>query len=386
MTQTPKIRSAEAGFSLIEMMIALIVLGFVMGSAISVFRSQSRNFTKGGTRMELTQNIRYTMSTVDRVLRTLGAGTGTGQPMLVYAGNDVITFNADYASTIQDGVAVYINPNLPATSDLGLTTATPITIPNTAISYPVANYFWGGGTPSRAETISLYFQLDAATPDPNDYMLMERINNTAPELVARNLRAYPGRPFFEYWYDSTATTGVVTFKQLATASIPLRHTVIGGVLAPNTTQALADFVRTVRINVTVTNGDLADLMTRQVSTMVQVPNNGLTYLKTCGDIPLQTGALTTDTVGQGSGGVRLQWTLSPDELGGERDIGQYNVYYRLAAGVNWTPLLTQAPGFNPYSKSATLMPDSTYIFAVAAQDCSPAESPYVTSPATRLQP
>lgn len=375
-------RRGESGFSLIEMMIAIVILSVVMGAAVSLMRSQSRNFARGGNRMELTQNLRYTVSSMERLVRTLGGGIGTGQPMLVYAGSDVFTFNGNYASRLPDGVAVYINPDIPAAAELSLTTATPITLPNTAITYPVADYFWGGATQSRAETISIYFRPDSSTADANDFVMLQRINATRSELIARNLRAYPGRPFFEYWWDSTTALGVTTYKQLAAARIPVRNPVIGGATS------LADSVRTVRLNLVVTNGDLtADSTSRRVSTMFQIPNNGLAPITTCGDTPLSpSGVLATDTVGQGSGGVLLSWSTTPDELGGERDISQYNLYYRLQAALTWTPLTTQAPGFSPYSMSATLMDDSTYVFAVAALDCSPAESPLVTSAATRLQP
>lgn len=383
MTRPNRLRS-EAGFSLIEMMIGLIVLSVVMGAAVSVMRSQSQNFARGGNRMELTQNLRFAVSSTERLVRTLGAGIGVGQPMLVYAGNDVFTFNGNYASQLQDGLAVYINPDIPAGADLSLTTATPIAIPNTSpvINYPVANYFWGGATPSRAETISIYFRPDSSTPDGTDFVMLQRINATRSELIARNIRAYPGRPFFEYWWDSTNATGLTTYKQLAAARVPARHPVIGGATP------LVDSIRTVRLNMVVTNGVLTpDSTSRMVSTMIQIPNNGLAPINTCGDVPLSpNGAFTTDTVGQGSGGVLLGWGISPDELTGERDVSQYNLYYRLQAVLTWTPLTTQAAGFSPYSMSLTLMPDSTYVFAVAALDCSPAESPMVISAATRLQP
>jgi len=366
------------------MMIGLIVLSVVMGAAVSVIRSQSRNFTKGGNRMELTQNLRYAVSSTERLVRTLGGGIGTGQPMLVYASNDDITFNGNYASRIPDGVAVYINPDIPAAADLSLTTTTPITLPNTspAITYPTANYFWGGATPSRAETISIYFRADSSTPDPADFVMLQRINATRSELIARNIRAYPGRPFFEFWWDSTTALGVTTYKQLAVARIPVRHPVIGG-LTP-----LVDSIRTVRLNMVVTNGDLtADSTSRMVSTMIQIPNNGLAPISTCGDTPLSpTGSFTADTVAQGAGGVLLSWGTSPDELTGERDVSQYNLYFMLVADSVWQPLTTQAAGFSPYTMPMTLMPDSTYDFAVAALDCSPAESPLVIRTDVRLQP
>jgi len=64
----------KTGFTLIELMLALVVLSIVMGATISMLRSQVRAFRVGGERLELTQNMRYAVSTVDRVLRTTGAG------------------------------------------------------------------------------------------------------------------------------------------------------------------------------------------------------------------------------------------------------------------------------------------------------------------------
>ncbi len=377
-------KTSQRGFSLIEMLIAIIVLSFVMGAAVSVMRSQSKNFARGGTRMELTQNLRYATTTVDRVVRTLGAGVGTNQPMLVYGGNDVLMFNTDYASDIPDGVAVYVNPSLPAGANLAMTTASPITIPNVSptVNYPVANYFWGGATPSRAETISFYFRPDSQTTDPADFVLLEKVNNMRAELVARGIRAYPGRPFFEYWWDSTGVNGVTTNLQLAAAKIPIRHPVIGGLTSR------ADSIRGVRINLVVTNEVLtADSTSRRVSTMIQIPNNGLAQLATCGDVPLPPASLVADTIGAGAGAVNLTWPASTDELSGERDISQYNVYYRPSAGpVVWTPFFTQSAGFSPYNRipHGGLTAAGSYIFAVAAQDCSPAESPFAVTPATVL--
>ena len=43
-----------------------------------------------------------------------------------------------------------------------------------------------------------YFQLDASTPRGDDYALYRKVNAGTAELVARNLLAPVGRPFFRY--------------------------------------------------------------------------------------------------------------------------------------------------------------------------------------------
>jgi prepilin-type N-terminal cleavage/methylation domain-containing protein len=381
MTKTTPRRST-AGFSLVELLIAMVVLSLVMGSALTVFRSQSKNFRVGGTKMELTQNIRYAVSTIDRVLRTTGAGTGTSQPMFVYGSNDALVFNTNYATDIPDGIAVYVNPDLPVGATDGMTTALQMVLPGTAINYPTANYFWGGGTPTRAETIAMYLRPDSTTAaDPNDFVLLQRVNAMAPELIARNIRAYPGRPFFEYWYDIVNVSGVVFSRQLAPARIPVRHSVaLHGDPADVGASALADSIRMVRINMVVTNGIIGvDSLSRRLSTMVRMPNNGLVQLRTCGDPPIFTSAVvaTPNVINVEPTGVTLTWLPSVDETAGERDVSQYNIYYRVVGAPTWEPYMSQAAGQVNYSvtSSTGLVVGTAYQFAIAAQDCSPSESP-----------
>ena len=389
MTYSPA-RRPDAGFSLVELLIAMVVLSLVMGSAVAMLRSQSKNFRVGGTKMELTQNIRYSISTIDRVLRTTGAGTGGSQPMFVFGSNDAVVFNANYATDVPDGIAVYVNPDLPAGATDAMTTALQMILPGTAIAYPTANYFWGGGTPSRAETIALYFRPDSTTAaDPNDFVLVQRVNAMAPELIARNIRAYPGRPFFEYWYDSVNVSGVVFSRQLLAAraanTIPIRHSVaLHGDPADVGLSAMADSIRMVRVNLVVTNGIMGvDSLSRRLSTMIRLPNNGLVQLRTCGDPPIFTSAVvaTPNIINVEPPAVTLTWLPSVDETSGERDVSQYNIYFRVVGQPTWEPFMSLAAGQANYSvtSSSGLVVGTNYQYAVAAQDCSPAESPLVVS-------
>lgn len=391
MTNSPA-RRPDAGFSLVELLIAMVVLSMVMGSAVALLRSQSKNFRVGGTKMELTQNIRYSISTIDRVLRTTGAGTGTSQPMFVYGSDDAVVFNTNYATDIPDGIAVYVNPDLPAGAADGMTTALQMVLPGTAINYPTANYFWGGATPSRAETIAMYFRPDSTTAaDPNDFILFQRVNAMAPELIARNIRAYPGRPFFEYWYDSVNVSGVTFSRQLAAARVPVRHSVaLHGDPADVGASALADSIRMVRINLVVTNGIIGpDSLSRRLSTMIRMPNNGLVQLRTCGDPPIFASAIVATPNAVGSPpSVTLSWLPSVDETSGERDVSQYNIYMRVQGAPTWDPYMSQAAGQVTYSvtSSTGLVVGTIYEYAVAAQDCSPAESPLNVSNAAVVNP
>ncbi len=387
MTFSSRRRTRRAGFTMIEMLISMVVLSLVMGAAVSVLRSQSKNFRKGGASMDLNQNARFTMSATERVLRTLGSGVPTSQPMLVYADANTIVFNANFASDVQDGEAVYINPDLPATSVSSISTATLVTIPGTVITYPPMNYLLTGTTPSRAETIMLYFRSDSSTADPNDYVLMQRVNNTTAEMISKNVRAYSGRPFFQYWFDSTTVGGSTFSRQVATARLPVRHTAaMHGSTADTGASALADSVKMVRINFVVTNGILsADSASRQFSTAIQISNNGLVNLKTCGSAPLNANSFLGTS--PATGAVQLTWLPSADESSGEADVQGYNLYYRLASALSWDTYATQAAGLPADTVYRTgLMADSTYVFGIAAQDCSPQESSSLSTVTIHVQP
>jgi prepilin-type N-terminal cleavage/methylation domain-containing protein len=388
MTKTQSHRPPTNGFTLIELIIALVLVGLIMGTALNLFRSQSSSFRVGSTKMEATQNMRFALGTIDRALRTLGSGTTSRQPMLIYGGNDVIVFNANFATDTADGDAVYVNPDLPPNAALSMTTASLTTIHGTAITYPDTNYYWGpSSTPSRAETISFYFEPDISTSDPNDYALMQQVNDLAPELVARNLKPYPSRPFFEFWYDLTLASGNRASRQLPASMVPVRHVApIHGSPADTAASALADSIRIVRVNFVATNGLTGpDASARTVSTMVAIPNNGLVNLATCGSRPLLAGPLTVTPNAPGNPpAAHLIWTPSVDETSGETDVTQYNVYNRLTTATEWELVGTTPPGQNPYdiTTGTGLVAGQTYKFAVGAQDCTPRESTMIVSAAT----
>ncbi len=377
--------SRRRGFTMIELLIALVVLSIVVATATTAFRSQSKHFRIGSTKMETVQNMRYALGTLERSVRTMGSGTTPRQPMLVYGDANVIVFNANFASDSADGDAVYVNPDLPRAAGEAVTTDSSFTIFGTAITYPDTNYYWGpSSTPSRAETISFYFEPDASTPNPNDYILMQRLNNQPPELIARNLQAYPSRPFFEYWYDSLTATGGRVVAQVTGARIPIRHAAAThGGTADTAASALADSVRLVRVNFLGTNGlTNADSASRPISTSIGLPNNGLVQISTCGGRPILTSGLAaTPNLPTDPPSVRLVWSPSVDETSGETDVSQYNVYYKLSTATDWEVFTIIPSGQNPYdiTSGAGLVAGSTYDFAVGAQDCTPKESMLITS-------
>ena len=389
----------SAGFTMIELMIAMVMISIVMGATISAFRSQTKSFRMGGERLEMFQNIRYAVSTVDRVLRTAGAGVANQQPMFIYGDEDIVAFNSNYTHNLQDNCAVNVNPDAPVGSFEILPLASAYTFPNTAFNYPAMNYT----SPScLAETILFYFRPDSSTvTDANDFVLMQRANAMPAELVAKNIYAYPERPFFEYFvHPVTLAVPPAARDSLVLASdpasgivLPIVHSVaLHGSAADRpgdpSNSFLADSVKAVRINVRVSNGLAgADQRFRDMSTTVSLPNNGLVQLKTCGSTPLLTGVLqaTPNVVGDPPA-VTLTWPASFDEATGETDVNQYNVYRRLLAEPSFGSALQTIPAGQP---PPYVMIDNgvtageNYVYAVGAQDCTPAESTTLVSVTVR---
>lgn len=202
----------QAGFSLVELLGTLVVLSMIMGTTVLFFQNQNKSFIKGSEKMDLLQNARYTMSHMERLVRTLGAGVTGQQPMMVYGGDDVIAFNSDYLETDTTNFrwAVNFNPSMTAVLGTAWTVGTAGTIPNTAYTYPAQTFLLGNGSPSPAETKMFWFVPDSATSRTDDYALWERTNAGTAEYIARNILAYPGRPFIQYFLARRLGTGLDT--------------------------------------------------------------------------------------------------------------------------------------------------------------------------------
>ena len=391
-------RSSTAGFTLIELMLTMVILSMVMGATIAIFQSQTRSFRLGGEQMDLFQNMRYAVSTVDRVLRTTGSGVANQQPMFIYGGNDIVAFNANYTHNLQDNCAVYVNPDTPPGSFEIMPVASAYQLPNTGFTYPAMTY---AATACLAETVVFYFQLDLSTTDIlDDFVLMQRVNAMPPERVARNIMAYPGRPFFQYFVhpvtmpvppaarDSNVIAGVagsgIVLPIVHSAPV---HGSVADMPGNPSNSFLADSVKAVRINLRVSNGRTgADQRVRDISTTVSLPNNGLVQLKACGNSPMLLGALlATPNAAGDPPSVTLQWPASFDEASGETDINQYNVYRRLLAEPFGSALLTIPAGQPPPYVLVDNGVDAgaDYVYAVGAQDCTPSESVRLTSGTVR---
>lgn len=390
MTRHPGAATPRAGFTLVEMLIAMTLLSVVMATTVAAMRAQTRSFRQNGEQNDVLMNLRFTLQQVDQVARTAGSGSVARQPMLVYGDENTLVVNTNFSSDVDDGLAVNVTPDLPAGANTALRVASPITIPGTAITYPAVDYNNLNGTPSRAETITFYFRPDSTTADADDFVLLERVNAMPPELVARNLKRVANRDFFEYFTTNTASS-VASIQQVTrarTPGLPLWHSVAQhGTTADVGASALVDSIRTVRLNVVSVNGQSGAAARQTQGTLaIRLANNGLVQLQACGDDPILTTTLTaTPNLATDPPQVRLSWNASADETSGERDITQYNIYFRRVGITEWSAFtVLPAAGLSSYTITYGngLVRGQTYQYAITAQDCTPRESVLRTSTST----
>jgi prepilin-type N-terminal cleavage/methylation domain-containing protein len=371
----------ERGLTLIELLIALIVFSAVMAGGLGFLRAQGRAMSLGDERMAALQNLRFALESVEKDLRTAGIGVPDEQPFLIYAGPDVVAFNADLVSSVANDVsAVYYDPDAPAGSVTGMTLLQRTALPRTAFVYPDTTYTVAGGAHSPAETVILFFSPDSTTERPDDYILLRQVNNGRPEVVSRNVLRTPGTTFFQYYRPVTPTAGPVYLDTVRAVQLPLQHSVRSHLSAADTGQsALIDGVRAVRLALTVTNG-LTETAERRraLSRLIHLVNGGLAARKTCGDAPLLGTGLTASVATPQV--VVLGWNAATDEFGGETDVERYVIWRRRAAEPVFTDPYLSIPAGNPtYSYTdAAVASGESYVYALAAQDCTPSLSTRAT--------
>jgi prepilin-type N-terminal cleavage/methylation domain-containing protein len=306
--------------TLLEMLVALVVFGVVVGGAFSFLRYQSRGYRFGAEQMDALQNLRFAANALELDLRTAGSNVPDEQPYIIYAGSDVVAFNADYATNVENDVwAVYYDRDSPTGSVMALTKARRITIPTTSFGYPDTSYrALGGLTNSPAETIVFYFESNATTSRTDDYILYKQVNADPAEVVSRNLLQTPGEPFFEYSWIRNPPSSPVFIEEVPAGVLPLTHSeAIHGSTADTAAAARIDSLRGVRVN--------------------------------------------------------LSWPQAVDEAGGESDVTRYVIWRRQAAQPDWgDPYLSIPSGQPTYTyQDLNVTSGEQYYYGIAVQDCTP---------------
>jgi prepilin-type N-terminal cleavage/methylation domain-containing protein len=368
------------GMTLPEMMMALTVFSIAMGGAMAFLASQQKAFQKGSDALNATQNLSFALTTLAQEIRTAGANVPAGQPTVVYAGNNSFSFNTDIVTNVaNDPFATYYDPDAPSGQVTSLRLANQITVPGSSPNrtYPLQDYFVLSGSasvPSNAETITFWFELDSESARTDDYRLMRQVNSGGGQLLSRNVLppADTAARFFSYRYLYTPATGRQTILPVPTAWMPVSFASANG---------RSDSLRAVTINYRVTNG-LSGTAERinAVTFTVGLPNVGLTRLQQCGDSPAYSGTFSASWNATDLG-VALSFPASVDEASGERDVVRYVVWRKVNGAAEWgEPYLSIPTGSATYTYlDQAVDPSTTYVYAVAAQDCTPRLSSQLTS-------
>lgn len=373
----------RAGTTLIETLIALTLLGALITATLSLMDSEIRAFNAGTSQIDALQNVRFTMSVLEKDLATVGTNIGPNQPFMVYADSHVVVFNADYASSVEnDPFAVYVDT---AASNL-ITTVVPrqrrFILPRTSTAYPDSTYRVGGAN-SPAETITFYFEPDTSTTRTDDYRLYRKVNDQPSDVIARNLLRLPGnQPFFQYTRRIEPLSGAAYIEVIPQNQLPLRHQrVFHG--APNDTGTFAaiDRIRAVKVNFRVTNMHPTRERIYSASRTIWFPNAGQNMKQTCGDEPIFGNSTPTrwSTTYNGLPAIELNWPRAVDEAGGERDVIRYVVYRQTSPGPVGDPFLSIPAGQTSYTYHDTdITPGVLYYYSIAAQDCTPTLSDVIS--------
>ena len=147
-----------------------------------------------------------------------------------------------------------------------------------------------------------------------------------------------------------------------------------------------DRIRGVRVNLTATDGTTgATERRRSVSRVILLPNAGVTRLESCGEVPQLGVAFTATPSAFGvPPTITLRWGAATDETAGEKDVMRYIVWKRVAGAAEWgPPFVSISSGLPDYVYlDDQVVSGTTYQYAIAAQDCTPSQSPQTLASAT----
>lgn len=379
---TVRVLRDQRGLTLMELIVAMVIMGFLVTSILSFVRQQEMAFGFGTGRMSALQSYRFAADLLERNIRTAGTGTVTGQPFLVYADSMTLAFNADYASNDPGDVFAVYRDLAAGDAEVGsLTSARRHTLPQTSFAYPDSTYRDGGAT-SPAETIVFYFAPDATTPRRDDFVLYRRVNDLAPEVVARNLLRDERWPFFRYQEVVTSESAPPEARWVLPGALPLRHSApIHMSPADTGVAARIDRVRAVQVSFRASDGRREETsQDAALRRLIRMPNAGHMRLQTCGDPPQFTSGVTAALV-PGESRVEVSWIRAVDEAAGEQDVIRYAIFRRVGGAGAWgEPYFSVPAGKNSYSYVDSSVDEGvSYQYAVAAQDCTPSLSAIRTS-------
>lgn len=367
------------GFTLVEVLTAMMILMIIMGAGTQFLRRQAGLVSKETARNDALQNAQFAAGQIERELREAGAGVADIQPMIVQLDTQAITFNANMVSIDSGDVrAVYQMTDADPNAVRGMLQAEAVPLPNSnpARSYPDTTYLAASGIPSSAETISYWLRPDSSSPYAKRYVLWRRVNALTPTLVARGIvkDTRDTMPVFTYYIADTLNRLVPVPK----SKFPIYHSKVHGAITDTGVSALTDSIRAARVHFLAAARDpkTGKDALRTVDVMVRLMNAGLLQRTSCGQPPLNAGVpvAVSSIVGAPVKTVTVTWNSSADDGLGEKDIERYAIFRRLSAAATFGDPIASIPGALKTSYSfvdTSVLPNETYVYGVAAQDCTP---------------
>jgi hypothetical protein len=168
---------------------------------------------------------------------------------------------------------------------------------------------------------------------------------------------------------------------------PLYHSKVHGTSSDTGKSALTDSIRVVRVHFLTAARDprTGKDALRTVESRIRLMNSGLLKHSSCGQPPYGPGVpvATSSPPAAKVPLVTLTWAASSDDGGGEKDIERYAIFRRLSTDLAFADPISSIPASTKLSYSFTdtqVQTGQTYVYGVAAQDCTPLLSP-VTSQA-----
>jgi hypothetical protein len=356
----------RAGFTLIEILVAVTLTMLVFAITVPFFRTQAHAVASGAGRMDALQNARYAQTAIDKELRA--AGGIFGQPTIVQASGYSITFNRDlYAQSSADPDASIISSSLDTLTTESFQVGLAKTLPTSSKTYPTATYTDSNGTRSRAETISFFLIADASSGRSDIYKLYRRVNGKDSSLVTSNLWIPSDTGFFFHYYRVAASG---TVSQISQNSLPLYW--------DDATRTI-DSIGVVEMRIAgwyFNPRDSTDTY-RTVYQRTPIANVGKLVAHSCGSAPAApTGvtvvASTNSNTHSDTTSLTITWTASTDDGAGSSDIIAYAVARRPSGGSTWTPV-GNVPARHGANGTFTdyALKRGTWVYGVAAIDCGP---------------
>jgi prepilin-type N-terminal cleavage/methylation domain-containing protein len=373
----PDRRRRRSGFTLIELLVSTTIVLTVLGISARLFQKQSATLSIQAGTVEAQQGAIYSTSMIERELRMAGVGVVDIQPILVQAAARSLTFNSDLVSRIAgDPGAVYIDVDADSSSTLVFRKTDQKTLPLSTTYYPESTYYRAAGVTSGAETIAFWFSKDSSVAAANEFIFWRRVNGDPPRVVARGIRINSSDTVFQYFKKDSTGANIA----IAPASLPLVHAAkVHGSTADTGKSLLTDSIRSVRVRFTTVYRDRKGVeRPRRLDVWVNLMNAGLVNRTTCGEIPLGVVPTATNMMdGNGNPFVRVSWVKSGDEGAGEKDVERYAIYRRLSSVTEFTEPIASIPAgsANPYYDDTEVSSGQSWLYGVAAQDCTPRSSP-----------